>query len=377
MIEGKKIQIRSLTKVYHSLRRGRIKAVDDINIDIDPGEFCVFVGPSGCGKSTLLNIISGLEKPTHGTISFDDQLVASVDKKYFQSPKERNVAMVFQSYALYPHMTVFDNIAFPLKLAKTKKQEIKEKVEEAAIRLEILDLLPARPKELSGGQRQRVAIARAIVRHPFVFLLDEPLSNLDAQLRTQMRAELKELQRKLAVTTVYVTHDQLEAMTLASKLAVMDKGRIQQTGKPFDIYQEPINTFVASFIGTPPMNLIKASVENINGTLHGSFDRIKIALPVDINKNLFKININKIIVGIRPENIELPISRESSNGKGKIKLIETLGDGKIVHIQTETNALIMKVSAKQSINEGDDINFYIHPSNLKIFNLDGLNIKGV
>ncbi len=254
----KKVTVQNIKKDFFTLRRGKIHALKNINLEIEAGSFFVILGPSGCGKSTLMNIIAGIEKPTGGEITIGDKTVVSVEKKINLTPKQRDAAMVFQSYALYPHMTVFENISFPLKIAKLNKEEINKKVNEAAETLEITALLKAKPSELSGGQKQRVALGRAIVRQPNVLLLDEPLSNLDALLRTSMRAQLKMLQKKINVTTIYVTHDQIEAMTLGDKIAVLNKGEVMQTGTPEEIYNNPQNLFTAKFMGTPPMNIIEA-----------------------------------------------------------------------------------------------------------------------
>ena len=246
-----KLRLVRLSKKFVTAR-GSVFAVRDIDLETTESEFFVLLGPSGCGKSTVLNLIAGLEKPTGGEIWFDEKLAASSDKKVFLTPKERNVAMVFQSYALYPHMSIFENIAFPLKVAREEEASILESVSRVSSMLGISHLLRAKPGELSGGQRQRVAIGRAIVRQPSIFLLDEPLSNLDAQLRTATRMELKALQRQLEITTVYVTHDQVEAMSLGNRIALLNDGDIEQVGSPEELYNKPANAFVAKFIGSPP-----------------------------------------------------------------------------------------------------------------------------
>ncbi|RLE52516.1 MAG: glycerol-3-phosphate ABC transporter ATP-binding protein, partial [Candidatus Methanomethylicota archaeon] len=238
-----KIHLEHVTKVF-----GEVVAVDDVTLTIREKEFMVLLGPSGCGKTTTLRIIAGLEEPTKGEVYIDDQPVT------YLPPKDRDIAMVFQNYALYPHMKVYDNIAFPLKLRKYPKEEIDKMVKEVAEMLHIEDLLDRMPKQLSGGEQQRVALARALIRRPKAFLLDEPLSNLDAKLRVVMRAELKRLQKELGVTTVYVTHDQAEAMTMADRIAVMKDGKVLQVGSPADVFNKPVNLFVAGFIGSPPMN---------------------------------------------------------------------------------------------------------------------------
>ncbi|MFZ0728451.1 MAG: ABC transporter ATP-binding protein, partial [Desulfobacterales bacterium] len=284
------IVVKNLRKDFFTLRRGRIRALATLDLTVEPGAFFVLVGPSGCGKSTLLNIIAGIENPSAGDIWIGDRQVMSVAAKKFLPPRRRDVAMVFQSYALYPHMTVFANIAFPLKIAGVDRRDIDNRVRAAAATLEIENLLDARPAELSGGQRQRVALGRAIVRRPRVLLLDEPLSNLDALLRTSMRGELKQIQRRLAVTTIYVTHDQTEAMTLGDRIAVLKDGRLQQTGTPEEIYHRPANRFVAGFIGTLPMNLLDG------GLLAKAQRRLERAGIRDIAR---------LQLGLRPEQIRI------------------------------------------------------------------------
>ncbi|MBN1309104.1 MAG: ABC transporter ATP-binding protein [Chitinispirillaceae bacterium] len=256
----KRLTIRDISKSFRSTDRA-VTALDAVSLTVEPEEFFVLLGPSGCGKSTLLNSVAGLELPDTGDIKLDEKVLFSAAERRALSPRERNIAMVFQSYALYPHMTVARNIAFPLKIRRMDKTEIRRRVAENAAMLQIGHLLEAKPAELSGGQRQRVAIARALVREPELFLLDEPLSNLDAQLRSAMRNHLKVLQRRLGITTLYVTHDQIEAMTLGDRIAVMRNGHIEQAGAPDELYRQPVNAFVASFIGTPPMNLIAVAAE--------------------------------------------------------------------------------------------------------------------
>ncbi|RLE71312.1 MAG: glycerol-3-phosphate ABC transporter ATP-binding protein, partial [Thermoprotei archaeon] len=252
---------------------GPVKAVDHLNLHIKDREFVALLGPSGCGKTTTLLMIAGIYKPTSGYIYFGDEIVNDVP------PKDRNVGMVFQSYALYPHMTVFDNIAFPLKLKKVPKQEIEKKVKEVAEFLRIAELLDRKPSQLSGGQQQRVALARALAKEPQIFLMDEPLSNLDAKLRIMMRAELKRMQKELGITTIYVTHDQVEAMTMADRIAVLNLGRLQQYGTPDELYNKPSNVFVAGFIGSPPMNFIDGSLVETDDKLAIDIGPLKLPLP--------------------------------------------------------------------------------------------------
>src|SRR5213593_240042 len=288
------VALRKIVKTFD-----RTPAVQGIDLDIADREFIVLVGPSGCGKSTTLRMIAGLEEATSGEIYIGDQLVNDVP------PKDRDIAMVFQNYALYPHMTVYENMSFGLRLKKFPKPEIKERVENAARILDITELLGRRPKQLSGGQRQRVAMGRAIVRNPKVFLFDEPLSNLDAKLRVQMRIEIKKVHQKVRTTTVYVTHDQVEAMTLADRVVVMNHGRIEQIGTPNELYHKPATKFVASFIGSPAMNFIPCRLEDLAGKLHVRItDRIAFPLPLARAARYQGIpRTDKLLLGIRPEHI--------------------------------------------------------------------------
>ncbi|MDE3191023.1 MAG: sn-glycerol-3-phosphate ABC transporter ATP-binding protein UgpC [Acidobacteriota bacterium] len=273
-------------------RFGAVTAVDAVDLTIDEGEFMVLVGPSGCGKTTLLRMIAGLEDVTEGRIEIGGRDVTDV------SPRDRDVAMVFQSYALYPHMTTRDNLGYGLRMRKTQKSEIRRRVDEAARMLGLEELLDRKPAQLSGGQRQRVAMGRAIVREPAAFLMDEPLSNLDAKLRVDMRAQLSRLHERLGVTTVYVTHDQIEAMTLGQRVAVMRDGRIQQAGEPHVLYREPANLFVAAFIGSPSMNLVEAAVDGDTVSFAG------FKLPLDRDRRPRRADGGRVIVGLRPESFE-------------------------------------------------------------------------
>jgi len=320
-----KIVIKNLEKSF-----GENKVINNFNIDIRDGEFIVLVGPSGCGKSTLLRMISGLESINQGEIFLDKKLINNL------IPSKREIAMVFQSYALYPHMNVFENMSFGLKMEKIPKNEIKEKVHNAAATLQIEDLLDRKPKQLSGGQRQRVAIGRAITRNPKVFLFDEPLSNLDAALRSEMRVEISKLHKKLKTNIIYVTHDQIEAMTLADRIVVLNKGIIEQFGTPSEIYTDPNNIFVAEFIGSPKMNIIKINKEQIiNSNTIELFE----------NKITFE-NFNfkdEIYLGIRPEDISIKNDREIKL-EVKIDLIENLGFEKIIYAKLSENQIIIKSS---------------------------------
>ncbi len=344
-----KIKINSLSKNFFTLRRGKVNALKNINLEIEPGSFFVLLGPSGCGKSTLLNIIAGIEKPSFGEIYFNEKPVVSGDNKIFIPPKERDVAMVFQSYALYPHMTVFENIAFPLKISKLNKDEIKRKVYEASEILELKNLLEAKPKELSGGQRQRVALGRAIVRNPSVLLLDEPLSNLDAMLRINMRSELKSLQRKLNITTIYVTHDQTEALSLGDKIAVIKDGEVQQIGNPDQIYEDPRNLFIAKFLGSPPINIFEEQF----------FEYI--SNKTDITKNR-----TNFIAGIRPEQIKIT-EKDKGRFNAKIKMISSLGSEKLAYLSAVNTDFVAKVSPEAILDENIEIGISFLKENVFVF----------
>jgi multiple sugar transport system ATP-binding protein len=295
---------------------GEVPAVVDLTLEIKDKSFTVLLGPSGSGKTTVLNMIAGLEKPTSGLIYFNDRVVNDVP------PAKRNVAMVFQTFALYPHMTVFDNIAFPLKLRKWDASKIEKKVMEVAELLKIRPLLNRKPKELSGGQKQRVALGRALVREPDVFLMDEPLSNLDAKLRVEMRAELHRLHRELKITTIYVTHDQEEALTLGDTVAILKDGRLQQVGTPFEIYHKPATVFVADFIGVPPINLLEGKVSS-SKTI--KVDKFPIKVPSSLEKTLAKMVNEEVTVGIRPEDVKISKSKVAGSMPGKIEIIEPVG----------------------------------------------------
>jgi len=321
-----RVRLVNLSKYF-----GKVKAVDNLNLEIKDGEFVALLGPSGCGKTTTLLMIAGIYKPTKGYIYFDDQIVNDLP------PKERNVGMVFQSYALYPHMKVYDNIAFPLKLKKVPKQEIDQKVREVARFLRIEELLDRKPSQLSGGQQQRVALARALAKEPQLFLMDEPLSNLDAKLRVTMRAELKRLQKQLGITTIYVTHDQVEAMTMADRIAVMNEGRLQQYGEPRELYDKPANVFVAGFIGSPPMNFIDGSLIEKDGEMLVDFGPFQVKLPSDIASVLKEASApSEIIFGVRPEDVKIG----EGELQGEVYVIEPLGRDSIVHISMGEGIII-------------------------------------
>jgi multiple sugar transport system ATP-binding protein len=359
-----RVLLKNLSKEFLSLR-GVIQALNRIDLEIKDKEYFVLLGPSGSGKSTLLNLIAGLEKPTTGEIWFDEKLVASSDKRIFYTPRERNVAFVFQSYALYPHLNVFENIAFPLRVQKTKEDKIKEAVENAAATLEISELLKDKPGELSGGQRQRVAIARAIVRQPALFLLDEPLSNLDPQLRLSTRKELKDLQRGLGITTIYVTHDQLEAISLGDRVAVLKNGKLVQVGTPEELYEKPVDTFVASFIGSPGINLIETSFYEEKGIFWVLIGKERLKMPEMKQDEFRKLSSKKCILGIRPEHISIIPAETEKILKGKINNIETLGRDVLLYISVDEVRLSVLTNRK-NLEVGDmvEVKFSLEKANI-------------
>jgi multiple sugar transport system ATP-binding protein len=305
-------------------RFGKVVAANDLTFEVKDKEFFVLLGPSGGGKSTILNLVAGLERPDKGRIYFDDEDVTDL------APEKRNVAMVFQTYALYPHMKVFDNIATPLRVMKLPKEEIKRKVKEAAELLRIDHLLDRMPYEISGGERQRVALARAIVRNPKIFLLDEPLSNIDAKLRVYARAELFKLQRRLGVTTLYVTHDQAEAMSMGDRIAVINQGNLIQIASPEELYYKPIDTFVGGFVGSPPMNFIDAIYKNKCLIIK---DRYKVTIPPDVAKTIEDLSLSEILLGARPEHISINFEKSDPEDiDAEIYAIEYLGNETIVDL---------------------------------------------
>ena len=388
------IAVHGATKVYDG---GAVPAVDAVDLDIADGELLVLVGPSGCGKSTLLRMIAGLEEVTDGSISIGGRDVTQL------APKDRDVAMVFQSYALYPHMTVRRNIGYPLKLAKTPKDEIDRRVEETAELLQLTDELERRPAQLSGGQRQRVAMGRAIVRHPRAFLMDEPLSNLDAKLRVEMRAEIARLQRELAVTTVYVTHDQVEAMTMGTRVAVLQRGRLQQVATPQRLYDEPDNLFVATFIGSPAMNLFPGHVEAARGadgtdaglTLRSGQHRLALDKGTLARHATLPDMVGQpVVIGIRPEGLAdvalepgIPADRVI---EATVDLVESLGAELIVHVTVSDPAgpgpepasdawrqvmarrgrAVARLSTRSRLSAGDVVKLAVDTSRLHLFDAE-------
>ncbi len=360
----------SLKHIYKKYPGG-VTAVSDFNLEIKDKEFLVLVGPSGCGKTTTLRMIAGLEEISEGELFIGDRLVNDV------APKDRKIAMVFQNYALYPHMSVFENMAFGLKLNKTPKEEIKRRVEEAARVLDITHLLDRKPKALSGGQKQRVALGRAIVRNPAVFLLDEPLSNLDAKLRAAMRTELTKLHNRVGTTFVYVTHDQVEAMTMATRIVVMKDGLIQQVDTPQNLYDTPVNIFVAGFIGTPQMNFIKGALEKKGEDVFFNFENISIKLPAEkANNPALQDYIGKeVIAGLRPECIhDSPMqlaALEDSSMDAFVDVTELMGAEIYLYLNIgEETHLIARVSSRSTSRAGDTIKVAFDTSRLHIFDQD-------
>lgn len=329
-----------------------VTAVRDVSFEVKSGEFCVLVGPSGCGKSTTLRMVAGLEEITEGELQIGGRVVNNV------APRDRDIAMVFQSYALYPHMTVYENMAFGLRIRKMPNREIDTRVQEAAKTLGISEYLQRKPKALSGGQRQRVAMGRAIVRNPQVFLFDEPLSNLDAQLRLQMRIEIARLHRRLGATTLYVTHDQVEAMTLADRIAVLKDGDLQQYDSPLNIYKKPANRFVATFIGSPSMNLLSGERQGDRFVGEG-FD---IGLPENLTADVAEI-------GVRPQAFELC---EDGTLVGEVDFVEALGSETFVHFMWGNTGIVAQVPAHLTIGAGDIVKFKVDPTALHLFDSAGV-----
>jgi multiple sugar transport system ATP-binding protein len=361
-----KVTLRSVTKKINEN-----VIVNGINLEIKDREFCVLVGPSGCGKTTTLRMIAGLEEITSGEVWIGDALVNAVP------PKDRDIAMVFQNYALYPHMTAYQNMAFGLKLRKYPRKDIDARVREAAEILNLTHLLERRPKELSGGQRQRVALGRAIVRKPKVFLFDEPLSNLDAKLRVQMRAEISKLHDRLQTTMIYVTHDQIEAMTMGDRIVVMKDGVILQMDVPLAIYNRPTNKFVASFIGSPPMNFLEMQVDSRNGALWLNEGKFSLKLPTAFEE-MVKPYVGKMLTcGIRPEDIM--DRRTSSNGVGEgktatctIEVVEPMGSEVLLYLSTGKNTLIARAEPQSEAKVNQEIELVFNMEKAHLFDKDTL-----
>jgi multiple sugar transport system ATP-binding protein len=355
------VEMKGIGKVYD----GGVRAVDNANITVNDREFVVLVGPSGCGKTTTLRMVAGLEDITEGELYIDGKLVNDVP------PKDRDIAMVFQNYALYPHMTVYDNMAFGLKIRKYPKQEIQARVKEAAQILDIEELLDRKPKALSGGQRQRVAVGRAIVRKPKVFLFDEPLSNLDAKLRVQMRAEISNLHNRLQATMIYVTHDQVEAMTMADKIVVMKAGVIQQIGSPLELYNHPVNRFVAGFIGSPPMNFMTVTIKEEGGRILADEGGNSLEVTGE-NADRIKSYVGKeLIFGVRPEDLLYQESGQTGKAlKTSVTVIEPLGAEIHLYVDTGKHSMIARVPPRFDFHVGDDAYFDADMSKVIFFDME-------
>ena len=354
------VELRNVSKIYDN----KLKVVSDVNLTVNDKEFVVLVGPSGCGKSTTLRMIAGLEEITEGQIFIDGKLINDI------SPKERDIAMVFQNYALYPHMTVYENMAFGLKLRKFSKEDIKQRVNDAAKILDLEKFLDRKPKALSGGQRQRVAVGRAIVRKPKVFLFDEPLSNLDAKLRVQMRTEISKLHQKLEATMIYVTHDQTEAMTMGDRIVVMKDGLVNQFDTPMNLYNKPINQFVAGFIGSPAMNFMDVNVID-DYKLSSKNSELCFSLSAG-QINLFKGLSNKeITLGIRPEDIRL---EKNINNVIEIEaltdVVEPMGNETFIYFEVEKIQFIARVNPSKELKSGEKIKLYIDPTCIYFFDMN-------
>lgn len=349
------VRLENVTKVFDK----NVIAAKDVNVEIKDKEFMVLVGPSGCGKSTTLRMIAGLEEISEGNIYIGDKLVNDVP------PKDRDIAMVFQNYALYPHMTVYQNMAFGLKLRKFPKKQIEQRVNEAAEILEIKELLDRKPKALSGGQRQRVAVGRAIVRKPKVFLFDEPLSNLDAKLRVQMRTEISKLHNRLETTMIYVTHDQMEAMTMGDRIVVMKDGYVHQIDTPLNLYNQPINKFVAGFIGSPSMNFMTGVIRNDSGLI---FDegKLQLHIPEKFQQQLSKYIDRQIIFGVRPEDIYLasfaPGIKSASKVNSSVEVVEPMGNEIFLYLHSGKHQFVARVSTSENPMVGENIEI--------VFNMD-------
>ena len=347
---------------------GSVKAVNDLCLDIADKEFLVFVGPSGCGKTTALRLLAGLEELTSGNILIGDRNVNHV------LPKDRDIAMVFQSYALYPHLSVYDNMAFSLKLRNTPKEQIKKRVNEAAEILGIEQLLDRKPRQLSGGQRQRVAVGRAIVRHPQVFLFDEPLSNLDAKLRVQTRAEISKLHQRLQTTFIYVTHDQTEAMTMATRIAVTNKGVLQQLDSPQNMYDKPANMFVAGFIGSPAMNFFNGTIRQQEGKLYVECAGFSVPLPTNRAARYQEYVNKKVVFGIRPEDVKnphfLPPNITTEKITAKVEVIELMGNEIYMYLVTGGTSFVARVDPRTTFRPGDEVEMALNMDNFHIFDWD-------
>jgi len=372
-----KVEIEDLVKVYPERNGPGVIAVNKINLTVKDREFMVLVGPSGCGKSTTLRMIAGLEEITNGQITIDDRIINDV------LPKDRDIAMVFQNYALYPHMTVYENMAFGLKLRKFSKDEIENRVRDAARILGIETLLQRKPKALSGGQRQRVAVGRAIVRKPKVFLFDEPLSNLDAKMRVSTRTEISKLHAELATTMIYVTHDQVEAMTMGDRICVMKDGNIMQVAEPLELYNTPANMFVAGFIGSPPMNFIHGVVEDKGGNLYfaennESASRIRIRLSDDLGRRAAAFSGKEIVFGIRPEDVlQRPAEADSDHGQStavNVEVAEPMGNETFLYLSSGAHSFIARVKSDAKFETNQNVRIDFNLQKAHFFNPETENV---
>jgi multiple sugar transport system ATP-binding protein len=352
------VVLKTVNKFY-----GPVQAVKDVNLTINDREFVVLVGPSGCGKTTTLRMIAGLEAISSGDVSIDGQVVNDL------APMDRDIAMVFQNYALYPHMSVFDNMAFGLKMRKFDRREISKRVAEAADVLGIGELLKRKPRQLSGGQRQRVALGRAIVRHPRVFLFDEPLSNLDAKLRVQMRVELKKLHQRLGTTAVYVTHDQVEAMTLGDRVVVMKDGVVQQVGRPLELYNRPENRFVAGFIGSPAMNFAAVTMVDGNGVLMAQNGGLQIEVPAQHVDRLRPHVGRQLTLGIRPEDLRIAGEADAAGltFSSRVEVVEQLGSEVLLDVRVGDDTMVAAVDPAVSVRAEDTLRLAVNPARLHFF----------
>lgn len=349
------IRFQNVTKNF-----GGVTVVDNLSLTIDDGEFVVLLGPSGCGKTTTLRMLAGLETASTGDILINDERINDIPTQH------RDLAMVFQNYALYPHMTIAENIGYPLRVRKLKKASITERVKQVAAMLEIGPLLDRKPRQLSGGERQRVALARAIVREPKAYLMDEPLSNLDARLRVQMRGELKHLQHKLGTTTIYVTHDQAEAMTLAHRVAVMQKGRLQQFDTPMNIYERPANRFVAEFVGSPSMNFIEGEIDITNGRFNAK--DVSLALKEEQVARLKNNNEHNVVIGIRPEHIMVNHEGQRNETNATVYVTELMGNETFVFLTVGNSQLIARAPADFRAEVGTQVKLHFTVEKLHFFN---------
>ena len=352
------VVMRGLNKMYDE-----VHAVKDVNLEIHDKEFVVLVGPSGCGKTTTLRMVAGLETITSGRILIDDTVVNNL------APMDRDIAMVFQNYALYPHMSVYDNMAFGLKMRKFDKPEIQKRVHEAAEILGIQDYLRRKPRQLSGGQRQRVALGRAIVRHPRVFLFDEPLSNLDAKLRVQMRVELKKLHERLGTTAIYVTHDQVEAMTLGDRVVVMRDGWVQQVGDPLELYNQPANLFVAGFIGSPAMNFAGVRIAAENGALWATSEGIRLKMPAALSERLGPSSGKDVTLGIRPEDLRIANGADpvDMSMEAVVEVIERLGSEILLDVAVGPTSMVASVEPTVGAKVHERLRLAVNPHRLHFF----------